>query len=323
MKFIAASGRTFPMIEEFIAPHEYKCVTLASHIRKKDEHIFIISKNDSVQSAEDIVGVIYFEKTLLHCIPNIETQTLSFPCQTRESSNEIVESSSTMTNDVNLTMTIDLNPAMTELAQALLQFFEAQKVFTKNKIKVINGESIGTDFILSILQTKSLEPQQTNHYKLMTLDEYLLPPPEPLSCDDEIRRCNDNDFDSLFELQKKYIVKEVAPANKQVSDLECSASLKQILKNQLCFALYSDGEVVAKANTNAIGIHWVQLGGVYTHPLYRKNYYAWNLVYAICGRIKKTNRKVCLFVKDKNNPALQLYHRIGFTEKCDFEICYF
>lgn len=297
MKFIAASGRTFPMIEEFIAPHEYKCVTLASHIRKKDEHIFIISKNDSVQTAEDIAGVIYFEKTLLHCIPNIEPL---LP-----------------------TVTLNVSPAMTELAQALLQFFEAQKVFTQNRIKVINGESIGTDFILSILQTKSLEPQQTNHYKLMTLDEYLLPPPEPLSCDDEIRRCNDNDFDSLFELQKKYIVKEVAPANKQVSDLECSASLKQILKNQLCFALYSDGEVVAKANTNAIGIHWVQLGGVYTHPLYRKNYYAWNLVYAICGRIKKTNRKVCLFVKDKNNPALQLYHRIGFTEKCDFEICYF
>ena len=271
------------MIEEFIAPYEYKCVTLASHIRKKDEHIFIISKNDSVQTTEDIAGVIYFEKTLLHCIPNIEP----------------------------------------ELAQALLQFFEAQKVFTENKIKVINGESIGTDFILSILQTKSLEPQQTNHYKLMTLDEYLLPPPEPLSCDDEIRRCNDNDFDSLFELQKKYIVKEVAPANKQVSDLECSASLKQILKNQLCFALYSDGEVVAKANTNAIGIHWVQLGGVYTHPLYRKNYYAWNLVYTICTRVMKTGRKISLFVKEKNNPAHALYERIGFNTGGKYIISYF
>ena len=297
MKFIAASGRTFPMIEEFITPHEYKCVTLASHIRKKDEHIFIISKSDSVQTAQDIAGVIYFDKTLLHCIPDITT--------------------------LSPTVSLDVNQTITELSQAFLQFFETQKVFSENKIKVLNGESIGTDFILSILKSKSLEPQQTNHYKLMTLDDYLLPPPEPLSCDDEIRRCNDNDFDSLFELQKKYIVKEVAPANKQVSDLECSASLKQILKNQLCFALYSDGEVVAKANTNAIGINWVQLGGVYTHPLYRKNYYAWNLVYAICGRIKKTSRNVCLFVKDKNNPALQLYHRIGFTEKCDFEICYF
>ena len=297
MTFIAASGRTFPMIEEFISPHEYKCVTLASHIRKKDEHIFIISKSDSVQTANDIAGVIYFDKTLLHCIPDLETL-----CPT---------------------ISLNVNQTITELGQALMQFFESQNVFSEKKIKVINGESIGTDFILSVLKIKSLEPQQTNHYKLMTLDDNPLPPPEPLSCDDEIRRCNDNDFDSLFELQKKYIVKEVASANKQVSDLECSASLKQILKNQLCFALYSDDEVVAKANTNAIGIHWVQLGGVYTHPLYRKNYYAWNLVYAICGRIKKTSREVCLFVKDKNNPALQLYHRIGFTEKCDFEICYF
>ena len=283
MIFIAASGRTFPMIEDFIAPYEHKCVTLASHIRKKDEHIFLISQSDSVQSSDDIVGLLYFDKTLLHCLPNPSD----------------------------------------ELASALFSFFENQKLFSEKPLKVINGESVGTGFILSVLKAKNIEPQQINHYKLMTLDDLLIPPPEPLSCDDEILRCNDNDFESLFDLQKKYIVKEVAPANKQVSDLECSASLRQILKNQLCFALHSDGEVVAKANTNAIGIHWVQLGGVYTHPLYRKNYYAWNLVYAICCRIKKTDRKVCLFVKDKNNPALQLYHRIGFTEKCDFEICYF
>ena len=70
-----------------------------------------------------------------------------------------------------------------------------------------------------VLKAKNIEPQQINHYKLMTLDDLLIPPPEPLSCDDEILRCNDNDFESLFDLQKKYIVKEVAPANKQVSDL--------------------------------------------------------------------------------------------------------
>ena len=277
MTFIAASERTFPMIEEFLAPYEYKCVTLASHIRKKDEHIFIISQSDFVQASSDIVGVFYFDKTLLHCIPKIE-------------------------------------PVMVE---KFLTFFEGKN------IRCINGDSTVTDFFLSILKTKGIEPYHTNHYKLMILKDEPVSPPEPLSCDDEIRRCYDSDFDSLFELQKKYIIKEVAPAGKQVSDLECSASLRQILKNQLCFALCSDDEIVAKANTNAIGIGWVQLGGVYTHPLYRKNYYAWNLVYAICCRIRKTSRNVCLFVKDKNNPALKLYERIGFEEKCDFEISYF
>lgn len=157
----------------------------------------------------------------------------------------------------------------------------------------------------------------------MILNEQPLEPPENLSCDDEIRRCYDSDFDELFDLQKKYISKEVAPAGKQVSDLECSISLKQILKNQLCFALYSDDKVVSKANTNAIGFNWVQIGGVFTHPLYRKNYYAWNLVYSICQRVLKTQRKVCLFVKEKNNPAHELYKKMGFIEKCDFEICYF
>lgn len=277
MTFIAASERTFPLIEEFLAPYEYKCVTLASHIRKKDEHIFIISQSDFVQTASDIAGIFYFDKTLLHCIPEFDQ----------------------------------------DMAEKFLTFFEGKN------IRCINGDSAATDFFLSVLKTKGIEPYHTNHYKLMTLTDEPVCPPEPLSCDDEIRRCYDSDFDSLFDLQKKYIVKEVAPVGKQVSDLECSASLRQILKNQLCFALCSDDEIVAKANTNAIGIRWVQIGGVYTHPLFRKNYYAWNLVYAICCRIKKTERNVCLFVKDKNNPALQLYRRIGFEENCDFEICYF
>ncbi len=292
MTFIAASERTFPLIEEFLAPYEYKCVTLASHIRKKDEHIFIISQSDFVQTANDIAGVFYFDKTLLHCVPYLFNEKT-------ETSADIADS------------------FKQALAEKFITFFEGKN------IRCINGDSANTDFFLSVLKTKDIEPYHTNHYKLMTLTDEPVSPPEQLSCDDEIRRCYDNDFDSLFDLQKKYIVKEVAPAGKQVSDLECSVSLRQILKNQLCFALCSDDEIVAKANTNAIGIRWVQIGGVYTHPLYRKNYYAWNLVYAICCRIKKTERNVCLFVKDKNNPALQLYHRIGFEENCDFEICYF
>ena len=120
-----------------------------------------------------------------------------------------------------------------------------------------------------------------------------------------------------------YMAKEVAPQGKQITDLEASAQLKSILKDQLCFALYSDGEIVSKANTNAIGFNYVQLGGVYTHPLYRKNYYAWHLVYTICQRVLKTGRKLSLFVKEKNNPAIMLYKRIGFVETGTYIIGYF
>jgi ribosomal protein S18 acetylase RimI-like enzyme len=198
--------------------------------------------------------------------------------------------------------------------------------FLKDKtVSCLNGEAEAGKIILEALKKNNCKPYQTNHYNIMTLQSQPLPPPEELSCDDEIKRCTDpeNDTELLLPLQKMYMAKEVAPAGKQVTDLEASAQLKSILKDQLCFALYSDGEIVSKANTNAIGFNYVQLGGVYTHPLYRKNYYAWNLVYTICTRVLKTERKISLFVKEKNNPAHELYQRIGFVQGGKYEISYF
>ncbi len=199
-------------------------------------------------------------------------------------------------------------------------------VFLKDKtVSCLNGEAAAGEIILEALKCMNREPYQINHYNIMTIDTQPMPPPEELSCDDEIKRCVDpvNETELLLPLQKMYMAKEVAPQGKQITDLEASAQLKSILKDQLCFALYSDGEIVSKANTNAIGFNYVQLGGVYTHPLYRKNYYAWHLVYTICQRVLKTGRKLSLFVKEKNNPAIMLYKRIGFVETGTYIIGYF
>ena len=201
----------------------------------------------------------------------------------------------------------------------------ALTVFLKDKtVSCLNGEAAAGQIILQALQCMNRTPYQTNHYNIMTLDSQPMPPPEELSCDDEIKRCSSPEYDTelLLPLQKMYLAKEVAPAGKQVTDLEAGAQLKSILKDQLCFALFSDGEIVSKANTNAIGYNYVQLGGVYTHPLYRKNYYAWHLVYTICTRVLKTGRKLSLFVKEKNNPAHELYEHLGFTSTGQYMIAY-
>ena len=236
-----------------------------------------------LEHASEIKGVLYLDKTLLYCIPQ----------------------ASTLQHE--------------SLHQALADFLKDKNV------SCLNGEADSGNIILKALDELGLKPYQTNHYNIMTLETQALPPPEELSCDDEIKRCTDPETDTelLLPLQKLYMAKEVAPIGKQVTDLEATAQLKSILKDQLCFGLYSDGEVVAKANTNAIGFNYVQLGGVYTHPLYRKNYYAWNLVYTICTRVLKTQRKISLFVKEKNNPANELYKRIGFVPTGKYQIAYF
>lgn len=279
---------TFPIVSQFIQPHEEKCIFLSSQIRRESENLYLLQKNapsTSVfksQNFDDLLGVLYIDSTIFHCIPHIEK--------------------------------IDED----EFSKALSQLIKDNQL----KIKCISGESKGTELIKNTLKNELVEPYQINHYKLMTAAE-IINPPEGLSNDDQIIRCTQDDMELLFPIQKKYMNEEVAPFGKRASDAEVSIGLRQILKNQLCLALTCDDEVVAKANTNAIGINWVQLGGIYTHPLYRRNGYAWQLVSAICRRTYKAGKKTALFVKDINVPAMELYKKLGFTDSGLYEICYY
>ncbi len=210
------------------------------------------------------------------------------------------------------------HPYDEKFLEELLSSFLEEK-----EIKCITGQKKFSEFLINLLAKKNLCPKQTNYYKTMILPGEMNNPPEELNPDDEIKRAVIDDLESLVELQKNYLAKEVAVPGQVISDLEAAVSLKGILKKQLCFVLYSDSEPVAKANTNAIGYNFIQIGGVYTHPLYRKNYYAWHLMKIIAERIQKNGKKVTLFVKINNAPAKQLYKREGFIEKDDFIISYF
>lgn len=276
----------FSQLQEFLLPYESSCVTLCSNVRKKKGNIFVICEEapGAVEEAQKASAI----KGIFYL-------------------------------DKTLLYCIPNADKLQNLQQVLADFLKDKRV------SCLNGEAAAGHVILDALQTLNLLPYQTNNYNIMTLSSQPLPPPESLSCDDEIKRCSspENDTELLLGLQKMYMAKEVAPSGKQISDLEAAAQLKTILKDQLCFALWSDGEVVAKANTNAIGFNYAQLGGVYTHPLFRKNYYAWNLVYTVCSRVIKSGRKISLFVKEKNNPANQLYERIGFSAAGKYLIAYF
>lgn len=191
-------------------------------------------------------------------------------------------------------------------------------------IKCVNGERTVTQNIKLLVGSPAA---QINSYKLFTLapGKKIAEPPQPLAPYDQIFRLAnpEHDCETLFELQKKYIKEEVAPAGKNPSNLEINVILKQILKNQICLALFTDKQPASKANTNAIGWNCVQIGGVYTNPLYRRNGYAWHLVYNLCQRILRTQKTAVLYVKQKNTAALELYKKIGFEECADFEIAYF
>ena len=304
MQIISVNERTFSLAQSYLLPIEQKCVFLSQLVRKHSPDIYIIldknpdNSNNSDKSSQlinlqNVLGVFYLNKSLFHCFQN--------------------------TSKVNIA---DFTPL----------FYE---ILTQNQasIKNISGEKDGTDFFLEVIRnlsenpdstfTKKFNVKQINDYKLMVLPHQQFKDSQKLYNDDFIMRCTENDMENLFEIERNYLQDEVAVRGQKISDAEVSMRLRQILKNQLYFALISDDRIVSKAYTNAIGKNWIQIGGVYTLFQFRQNGYATLTVSTLCKRILQAHKNISLFVKTKNLPAQQLYKKIGFTFHSDYKIVYF
>ena len=304
MQIISVNERTFSLAQSYLLPIEQKCVFLSQLVRKHSPDIYIIldknpdNSNNSDKSSQlinlqNILGVFYLNQSLFHCFKD--------------------------TSKVNIA---DFTPL----------FYE---ILTQNQasIKNISGEKDGTDFFLEVIRNLSENPDSTfpkkfnvkqiNDYKLMVLPHQQFQQSQKLYNDDFIMRCTENDMENLFEIERNYLQDEVAVRGQKVSDAEVSMRLRQILKNQLYFALISDDRIVSKAYTNAIGKNWIQIGGVYTLFQFRQNGYAALTVSTLCKRILQAHKNISLFVKTKNLPAQQLYQKIGFTFHSDYKIVYF
>ena len=304
MQIISVNERTFSLAQSYLLPIEQKCVFLSQLVRKHSPDIYIIldknpdnlnnsDKSSQLINLQNVLGVFYLNKSLFHCFKD--------------------------TSKVNIA---DFTPL----------FYE---ILTQNQasIKNISGEKDGTDFFLEVIRnlsenpdstfTKKFNVKQINDYKLMVLPHQQFQDSQKLYNDDFIMRCTENDMENLFEIERNYLQDEVAVRGQKVSDAEVSMRLRQILKNQLYFALISDDRIVSKAYTNAIGKNWIQIGGVYTLFQFRQNGYAALTVSTLCKRILQANKNISLFVKTKNLPAQQLYQKIGFTFHSDYKIVYF
>lgn len=138
----------------------------------------------------------------------------------------------------------------------------------------------------------------------------------------EFARCTAEDTDRLLPLQESYEKEEVAPPGDPV-DLEAiRISLRANLGKQRIFMALSEGRVVAKAGTNALGLAWVQLGGVFTEPEWRGRGIAASLVRYIANLETEAGKNIALFVKLTNEPARRAYDRSGFKPDTFFRISY-
>lgn len=187
----------------------------------------------------------------------------------------------------------------------------------------IIGEKKGTDLVASAIKRKS---QERRSYTLMHFEckAPKLPLPEGL----KLIQCGTEQLEALCPLQKGYEIDEVLLAPEDFEETASRLTLRKFLREQIIYALFTQGSTkasipVAKAGTNARGLNWCQLGGIYTVPRYRNKGYAAFLAQSLALKIAQSGKKTALFVKDKNIAAQKAYTKAGFVKDKAFEIIYY
>ncbi|MDR9858798.1 GNAT family N-acetyltransferase [Treponema socranskii] len=316
MRFIPVDEKKKAETLAFLAKYERFCVSLVEHIRLGGGDSFTVESD-----ARETLGVISVKSRMLLCIPNVRS----------------------LQNDGD--------------------FYTSVKAFLSDKkISCVNGEAEASHFIMKILAELGRTLLHINEYALMTLSEAALKKiqakdkrhaavrGEPQMCgmrtecaaanpisENEaaagekaccekfkIVRCGIRDADVLMPLQLAYEAEEVLPPCRTQNPAVTRKNLERILKTEYVVALQnSRGEPAAKANTNAVGIRWAQIGGVYTAPDFRRKGCASLLVETLAEKIVASNRLPVLYARNGNEAAQKAYSALGFTKTGGFTIAYY
>jgi len=151
-----------------------------------------------------------------------------------------------------------------------------------------------------------------------TLDRKLLSKGEVIT-----RQAFYSDASLLLPLQIGYEIEEVCINKKSFPRYISMMNLEKILKDEIAYITTLDNQPIAKANTNAKGINWQQLGGIYTLPKYRRCGVGIITVSALIKHLCMIEKKkIALFVNIENIAAIRMYKKLGFSNAGKFMISY-
>jgi hypothetical protein len=178
-------------------------------------------------------------------------------------------------------------------------------------------------YVQKLASALDLNPAVTVDYDLMVLDKG-----EASNSNVEIpelsyRTAGPGDIELIMPLQEAYEREEVVIRPEYYDREQSLSELKLSLTKNIILIAEHRGRIVAKAGTNARGLSYDQIGGVFTLPEMRGKSIARVLMKGLLTRIFKNNKGACLFVKKTNRPARQLYRALGFRIAEDYQIRYF
>jgi ribosomal protein S18 acetylase RimI-like enzyme len=160
-------------------------------------------------------------------------------------------------------------------------------------------------------------------YHLMTREHFNLEEPSDVYPGLVIRRGAPQDLKALFPLHRDYELEEVLLRPERFNASASLLFLQRALKHEIVYFAEMNGTPVAKASTNARGLSYYQIGGVYTIPSLRGKGIARVVMRRLMWEVARAGKHMCLFVKKDNVAAIRLYEHLGFIVRDSFAIQYY
>lgn len=206
---------------------------------------------------------------------------------------------------------------LTERRRARLRELISSRARRIHSVMGVRSSVVSVEAILAPKEFERID------YFIMSRDEPSAAPPAPLPAGMTIRRAGIVDLTSIFPLQRSYEREEVLLDPATFNATSSLFHLQKSLRREITLVAELDGKIVAKAATNAQGVAYDQIGGVFTLPELRNRGIAHLLLGTLLWEISRRSKRACLFVKKHNDPAIRLYRDLGFEVREDFSISYF
>lgn len=88
---------------------------------------------------------------------------------------------------------------------------------------------------------------------------------------------------------------------------------QRFLMERKCYGIVDEGRVISRGAVMSSVKEYSSVGAFFTDEKYRGQGYASDVIRAVLAEASKTSENTCLFVNEKNERALSLYNKLGFS----------